>query len=35
MSWEATEHSLRLFAAQVAPEFHDENIVSVSPIVSA
>jgi hypothetical protein len=35
MSWETTEHSLRLFAAQVAPEFQDKNVVSASPIESA
>jgi len=35
MSWEATEHSLRLFAAQVAPEFQGGNVVPVSQIVSA
>ena len=35
MSWEATEHSLRLFAAQVAPEFQGRDVVSAPQIVSA
>ncbi len=35
MSWEATEHSLRLFAGQVAPEFQGGDVVPVSQIVSA
>jgi hypothetical protein len=34
MSWEATEHSLRLFAAQVAPAFQGRDVVSASQIVS-
>jgi len=34
MSWEATEHSLRLFAAQVAPAFQSGDVVPASQIMS-
>jgi hypothetical protein len=35
MSWEATEHSLRLFATQVVPEFQGQHVVTGPQIVSA
>jgi hypothetical protein len=35
MSWEATEHSLRLFATQVAPEFQAQAVVTTPQTVSA
>jgi hypothetical protein len=35
MSWEATEHSLRLFATQVAPSFQGKDVVTTPQIVSA
>ena len=34
MSWEATEHSLRLFAAQVAPEFQGKDVVSAQIVLA-
>jgi alkanesulfonate monooxygenase SsuD/methylene tetrahydromethanopterin reductase-like flavin-dependent oxidoreductase (luciferase family) len=33
MAWEAAEHSLRLFAEQVAPEFQERHILSASQVV--
>jgi hypothetical protein len=35
MSWDATEHSLRLFAAQVAPEFQGGDGISAAQVRSA
>jgi hypothetical protein len=35
MSWEATEHSRRLFATQVAPEFQGQDVVPAPQKVSA